>query len=268
MFSDHLALRPHSLANFVGGGGKTVLVLKLMEEYCAEGPVLYTTTTRIHPPDANEGLSLISSDNLQLLKLIVDKIGRCYANRPAKLAVTRHYISPTLLRGVPPDFDNGLERSLFPMLLNEADGAAGFSIKMPRENEPVLMENAEYLIPVIGIDCLYKPLGPDAIFRWKEFSGRALLNEGDVITPGLAADLLMHPQGVCRGWRAGMEIIPFINKVDEPVQNSPAVELANSILSNHNFPVRRVVCGSVHNGTAFTITAEQTNVYCAADEQQ
>ena len=63
MFSEQFAFNPHTLVNFVGGGGKTALIHKLMQEYCAQGPVLYTTTTRIHPPDPREGLAVISSDN-------------------------------------------------------------------------------------------------------------------------------------------------------------------------------------------------------------
>jgi probable selenium-dependent hydroxylase accessory protein YqeC len=268
VFSEHFTFYPHSLVNFVGGGGKTILIHKLMEEYCSEGPVLCTTTTRIHPPDPSEGLAVISSDNLPLLKLMVDRVGRCCSNRPIKLTVTCHYMSPTLLRGVPPDFDNALDRKLFPILLNEADGAAGFSIKMPREGEPVLMENADYLVPVIGIDCLYQPLGPGVLFRWKGFADRFSLREGERITPDLAAGILMHAQGVCRGWSAGTKIIPFINKVDGPSQDSAAIDLANSILHNGNFPIERVVFGSVLQGRACSITVPQTNGHLTADKQE
>ena len=267
MFSEHFSFDPHTLVNFVGGGGKTILIHKLLEEYCSEGPVLSTTTTRIHPPDPSEGLVLVSSDNLPLLKLMLSRVGSSCAKRPIKLTVTRHYISPTLLRGVPPDFDNTLDRNLFPILLNEADGAAGFSLKMPREGEPVLMENAEYLVPVIGIDCLYQPLGPDVLFRWKSFAERLALREGERITPDLAAGILMHAEGVCRGWSTGTKIIPFINKVDGPSQDSAAEDLANAIIRNRSFPVERVVYGSVLRGRVFSVTTPQTNGNFTPDKQ-
>ncbi len=231
--------------NFVGGGGKTVLIHKLMEEYCVKGPVLYTTTTRIHPPDPNEGLVVISSDNVPLLRLMVEGISRDCPNRPYKVVVTRHFMSPNLLRGVPPDFDNTLNRDPFPILFNEADGAASYSIKLPREDEPVLMENAEYLVPVIGLDCLYQPLGPEVIFRWRDFAKRFSLRAGERITPDLAAGILLHKLGVCKNCKPGTIIIPFINKVDGPAQDAAARDLASSILHNDNFPVQRVVFGSV-----------------------
>jgi probable selenium-dependent hydroxylase accessory protein YqeC len=268
LFSGHFSFRPHSLVNFVGGGGKTILILKLLEEYCAKGPVLYTTTTRIHPPHPREGLAVISSNNIPLLKFIVSRVGICEQSRPTKLAVTCLYMSPTLLRGVPPDFNNELDRGLFPILLNEADGAAGFSIKMPKEHEPVLMENAEYLVPVIGIDCLNKPLGPDVLFRWEKFAENSSYLEGERITPKLAANILMHAKGVCRSWKPGTAIIPFINKVDDPSQDSAAQDLANSIINNENFPVERVAYGSVLQGRAFSITVPQTNGHLTADKQK
>ena len=89
MFSEQFAFNPHSLVNFVGGGGKTALIHKLMQEYSAQGPVLCTTTTRIHPPDPREGLALISSDNLDLLRQMLDSIVRCCPDRPFKLVVTQ-----------------------------------------------------------------------------------------------------------------------------------------------------------------------------------
>jgi len=255
LFSEQFAFNPHTLINFVGGGGKTVLIHKLMEECSASGPVIYTTTTRIHPPDPSEGLVVISSANLHLLQMMANRVGQCCPGNPFKLTITSNHISPTLLRGVPPDFTNAIDRKLFSILFNEADGAAGFSIKMPRENEPVLMENAEYLVPVIGIDCLFQPLGPDVVFRWKILAETFSLCPGDPLTPELAAGILMHPRGVCKGWKPGTKIIPFINKVDGPALDLAAKDLATLIMRNGNFPVEHVVYGSAINGSSASITS-------------
>jgi len=245
MFSKPFAFTPHTLVNFVGGGGKTALIHKLMQEYSAQGTALYTATTRIHPPDPRAGFAVISSDNIDLLRQVLDSIVISCPDRHFKLAVTRHYLSPTLLRGVPPDFVNTLDRKCFPILLNEADGCASFSIKMPKDTEPVLMQNAEYLVPVIGSDCLYRPLGPEVIFRWEIFAEHFPGHTGECLTPQLAADILMHPHGVCKDCNTGTKIIPFINKVDTPEQDAAARDLAHKILHNGNFPVERVLFGSV-----------------------
>jgi probable selenium-dependent hydroxylase accessory protein YqeC len=256
LFIEPFAFKPHALVNFVGGGGKTALIHKLMDEYCRLGPVLSTTTTRIHPPAPAEGLVVVSTDNLPLLKTIVARIAEDFSNRSLKLVASRHFMSPTLLRGVPQDFNLELDRKLFTIFLNEADGAAGFSIKLPRENEPVLMQGAEYLVPVIGIDCLYQPMGPDAVFRWRDFADRFSLQPGERLTPELAAGILMHKKGVCKEWTPSTTIIPFINKVDGLAQDSMARNLADLVLNNGNFPVERVVFGSVIQARAdFLATA-------------
>jgi probable selenium-dependent hydroxylase accessory protein YqeC len=219
-----------------------------------DGRVLRTRTGSLHyndkdpPPDPSEGLVVISSDNLQLLRVMVERVARMAPNRPYKLVVTRHFISPNLLRGVPPDFYTGLDRELFPILLNEADGAASYSIKLPRDGEPVLMEGARYLVPVVGLDCLNQPLGPKVVFRFQLFAEDFSLRAGESISPELASAILMHKQGVCKNWTAGTILIPFINKVDTPDQDAAARHLADSILHNGNFPVKRVVFGSVLQG--------------------
>ncbi len=255
LFSEQFAFQEHALVNFVGGGGKTALIHRLMQEYSASGTVLCTTTTRIHPPEPGEGLVLISSDNLPLLKTMVERIGRDRTEKSYKLAVTRSFMSPNLLRGVPADFGGMLDRSLFPIVLNEADGAASFSIKLPREGEPVLMENAEYLVPVLGMDCLNQPLGPAVVFRFHALAKLFSLREGDPLTPEAAVEILMHRQGVCKGWRNGTTIIPFINKADDASQDDSARDLALRVLRNSNFPVKRVLYGSVLHGRIGSVSA-------------
>lgn len=131
------------------------------------------------------------------------------------------------------------------------------SLKMPREGEPVLMQSAEYLVPVIGVDCLNQPLGPASLFRWDMAAARFGLREGELITPELAASLLLHPDGVCRDWRPDMQLIPFINKVDTNVEEAGARQLAYALLGQRTFPVAKVVLGSVERLRAFSITAHR-----------
>ena len=116
------------------------------------------------------------------------------------------------------------------------------------------MNGAEYLVPVIGIDCLMKPLGPGTLFRWDYASARYGLEAGRLITPQLAASLLLHPQGVCRGWATPVRIVPYINKVDDESWDSLAGDLAQALLHNSDFHVTRVVFGSVLQGRAFSLS--------------
>jgi probable selenium-dependent hydroxylase accessory protein YqeC len=101
-------------------------------------------------------------------------------------------------------------------------------------------------------------MGPEVLFRWQAFAERFFLQAGERITPELAANILMHKQGVCKDWKPGTTIIPFINKVDGPAQDSAARDLARSILRNGNFPVERVVFGSVLRGRADSMAIPQS----------
>ena len=254
MFLEIFAFSDHSLVNFAGGGGKTALIHRLLGEYSSRGPALATSTTRLHPPDPHEGLTLVSSDNLALLKSVIENIARDCASLPYKVIASRYFMSSNLVRGVPPDFFNDIDRRLFPIFLNEADGAAGFSLKLPRENEPVPADGAEYLVPVIGLNCIGRSLGTETVLRWRELSESFSLREGDLITPESAAHILMHPRGVCKHRRPGTTIIPFVNKADSLEHDAVAVELAYAILNNGVFPVERVIYGSVLNRRAACIS--------------
>jgi hypothetical protein len=101
-------------------------------------------------------------------------------------------------------------------------------------------------------------MGPDVLFRWHDYADRFSLRAGERLTPELAAGILMHKQGVCRDWKPGTTIVPFINKVDGPAQDSAAKDLADLILHNGNFPVDRVVFGSVLRSRADSVTIPQS----------
>ncbi|NWG12198.1 MAG: putative selenium-dependent hydroxylase accessory protein YqeC [Acidobacteria bacterium] len=247
MFREQFGFGLPAIVNFVGGGGKTGLILALLREYAPSVPVIYSTTTRIHPPHPSDGLINLACEDPGLLGTLVDRIGRQPLPRPGSLVVTCGRIGPELLRGVPASFFRDLDPELYPLILNEADGARGMSLKMPRDTEPVLMEGARYLVPVIGMDVLGKALGPATLFRWEMAAERFSLREGEVIQPELAARLLLHPQGVCKGWRSGTQIIPFINKADTPDLDGAALALAHALLAGGTFPVDRVVWGSLHS---------------------
>lgn len=245
-FSEHFAFSLPARVNFVGGGGKTSLILRCLEEYSERVPAVYTTTTRIHPPHPSNGLMVISTDNEEYLELLLASAALGWS-RGRRYVITRLPSSPGLLRGVTPGFADRLDQDLFPVILNEADGARSMSLKMPREGEPVLMEGAGYLVPVIGLDCLNQPLGPATLFRWDMASRRFSFQAGQVLNPELAASILLHPQGVCKHWKTGVRIIPYINKVDSESDDFLARSLALALLQNGRFPVERVVWGSTQS---------------------
>jgi len=250
LFAEEFAFELPAVVNFVGGGGKTTLILRLLEEYSASVAAIYTTTTRMHPPDPQGGMIVLSCDNMACLLEVLNRLGRRGDERLHKLVVTALAGRPDLRQGVAPEFGSAIDRECFPLVLNEADGARSMSLKMPREGEPVLMSASNVLVPVIGIDCLDRPLGPETLFRWETAAREYAFEAGRILTPELAAAILLHPRGVCKDWRPGMRIIPYINKVDAEELDPLAHELAQALLHNGNFPVAKVVWGSLHRGRA------------------
>jgi len=245
VFLEHFGFEVPAAVNLVGGGGKTSLILTLVGEYAGSGAVVYTTTTRIHPPHPVPGMLLLASDNEELLRLMVFRTSEFWADRGPRLVVSRPRLSEDLLAGVTPGLAAALVSERCPLVLNEADGARSMSLKMPRDNEPVLIDSARYLVPVVGFDCVNRLLGPETLFRWELAKERHGLREGTRLTPDVVSALLLHPRGVCKDWRPGMEIIPFINKVDEENDEPLARELAQTLLRAGEFPVARVVVGSI-----------------------
>ena len=86
-------------------------------------------------------------------------------------------------------------------------------------------------------------------------AGRFSLPEGDLLSPELAASLLLHPEGVCKNWEPGTQIIPYINKADDGRKDKSARELAQALLQNDRYPVERVVWGSLRAGRVQSLTA-------------
>ena len=250
MFLENFAFRTPAIINFVGGGGKTALILRLAEEFSESVRVIYTTTTRIHPPHPRKRLAILSGDDPELLRMILHRAAQGETDRVRTFVVTGPAMTPDLLKGVAPEFSSSLDRAVFPVILNEADGARSMSLKMPRDGEPVLMANAEYLVPVVGLDCVNQRLGPETLFRWEMAATRYSLKEGETLTPERVVNLLLHPQGVCKGWQEGIEIIPFINKVDDERDDALARVVAETLLGQATFPVKRVVWGSVQEHRA------------------
>jgi probable selenium-dependent hydroxylase accessory protein YqeC len=258
LFSEIFSFVLPARVNLVGGGGKTSLILTLLREFAESIPAVYTTTTRIHPPHPCDGLVVISSDNDEYLEILLERAvsGWCPGRR---FVVTHLSNSPNLLRGVDASFSSRIDPVLFPVLLNEADGARSMSLKMPRAGEPVLIPDANYLVPVIGLDCLNRPLGPETLFRWEYASQRFKLTEGSILAPKLAASILLHPEGVCRDWTPGMHIIPFINKVDDEAGDELAQTLARELLTHGHFPIDKVVWGSLQNARVASVPRTSKN---------
>lgn len=225
----------------VGGGGKTSLMYALAREMVDQGKtVISTTTTKIYPPNASESPHLILADNHpQLTELF------------ARLSEFKHVtvggsIDPfsTKMRGLPVENIAALSGYAH-WILVEADGAAGRPVKAPAEWEPVIPPCSDLVIAVVGLDCLGQPAEEKTAFRLEKFLDLTGLRRGDLITPESIGRLLTHDQGGLKGVAAGMDVVPFLNKLD--VLNDPGlvIEIINTIRQRGRARIQRIVTGTL-----------------------
>jgi probable selenium-dependent hydroxylase accessory protein YqeC len=158
------------------------------------------------------------------------------------LVVAEERLANGKLKGIPPHWVERLASvpgvSVF---LVEADGAAGRSLKAPREDEPVLPENTSLVVPVAGIDALGCPLDESYVFR-AELASRLLhLQPGQEVTAEIIAGLLAL---LLKKRPSGARVIPFLNKADLPGSLEKGRALARYLLTWDSLQASRVVLGS------------------------
>jgi probable selenium-dependent hydroxylase accessory protein YqeC len=139
------------IISIVGAGGKTTLMF-LMAKYCTDNgmKVLVSTTTHIMKPQDG---SYVYNDIFQARKLWNNgkyvTVGQ--EAQDGKISM----LPQTKLNEFVGEAD---------ITFLEADGSKHMPIKVPAENEPVIISTSDIVIAVCGMTCLGKPL-KDVCFR-------------------------------------------------------------------------------------------------------
>ena len=224
------------LAAFIGGGGKSSLMIALARQL--PGRVLVTTTTRMFNTQIESAaaslpaiicrypdLSALNDEGSVNTKFLVvgpvvgDKVSGVPLNLPAKL----------------------LARSDIDTVLVEADGAKMRPVKAPAAHEPALPTKATMVVPIIGIDALGERIGEVA-----HRAGLAARLLGKKVDDPLTADdlatLLTHPDGGLKNIPSSPNVIATINKVETSDQLAAAHQIARLVLYEPRF--ERVVISS------------------------
>jgi probable selenium-dependent hydroxylase accessory protein YqeC len=188
-----LGIQPGEMVAFVGAGGKTTTLQRLLIELRAAGRTVLTTSTvhmfplkgvPAHPfviePDpaalaaqlpgllAEAGHVRVAGEQLR-----VDKIRGLDAAQVAALKTL-------------PGLDN---------LLVEADGARHRSLKAPAVHEPALPAGVDLLLIIVGLDIIGKPLDEDHVHRPEQVAAITGLPIGATITPAAVAAVVTSPAG-------------------------------------------------------------------------
>lgn len=191
----------------IGGGGKTTLLYTLAEELRKSGSVVLCTSAHIRVP---EQYPLVTG-GADELRAALTQHGAICAGTPAE---------DGKLTAPPIPFEE-LAR-LADYVLVEADGAKGLPLKLHAAHEPVIPENAQRVVLVVGVDGFGKPLS--------QVCHRA--SEDTIATPEWLA---RHIAAEGYGDRV------YINQVESAADYAAAEDLAGRLACP-------VVAGSLHQG--------------------
>lgn len=229
------------LVAIAGAGGKTTLVYRLAREARAAGlRVLVTTTTHMGPLPAEITGPVFLEAEGDAGPALDQALGRY-----GWATVLGRRVREDKLEGLTPERVEALAARA-DLVLVEADGARGRSLKVPAPHEPVVPGRTSLLLVVAALDVLGAPLDEEKTHRLDrvlEVTGR---REGDAVDEDVVAACLAHEQGYPARRPAGARLGVFLNKAEDEGTMAAAARLAARLIP----PYDLVAAGSARSGTA------------------
>jgi molybdenum cofactor cytidylyltransferase len=243
---DPLGVRRGDVVAVAGAGGKTTLVYRLAAEAHARGlRVLVTTTTHMGGlPGVDVGPVLVEADD-------PEPRGRALADalaRDGRATLLGRRVRPDKLEGIPPERVDAL-RSAADLVIVEADGARGRSLKVPAAHEPVLPASTTLFVVVAALDVLGKPFAAEWVHRLDlvlAATGRAA---GDRVDEAAVVRALRDPDGYIGRRPRAARFAVFLNKAEDDAALASARRIGREIGPG----LGRVLAGSARQGTAHVL---------------
>jgi molybdenum cofactor cytidylyltransferase len=199
------------------------------QELKAVAPVLITTTTKLAISQtelADRHLILRRSEDLRGIldaltsgeRLLVT--GGPAGDEPKWVAPERNLLWEML----------ALAKSAGAVILVEADGARGRSLKAPAAHEPQIPAVSDLVVPVAGLGALGRPLSEEAVHRPERVRELTGLETGELIQPETFVRLLTSTHGALKGIPSTAEVRILVNQADTPALEGQAQEIASRVL--------------------------------------
>lgn len=213
----------------IGSGGKTTLIARLAAELKSKGTVIVTTTTHIYP---FEGMPLVTGS--------VDDI-RSELNRSG-IVCACSFAADTPKKYSAPECDIAALAGVADYVLVEADGSRMLPIKAHNDREPVIPQDTDTVIVVVGMNGLGRPIS-ETVHRPDLFCERASADPDMPVTPTHIATVL---QNELPFFRTCGKLILFLNRVDTAADRLAAETISSSLA---------IPCyaGSTRDGRAFLL---------------
>ena len=237
-----LNLKNGGVISLVGAGGKTALMFRLARELSGPGdPVLSTTTTKIYMPNRKQSSVVMISESARALMKEARTLLKHY---PHISAGGRLIPFQNKLKGLPPEtIDEIWQSRVFRWVLVEADGAAGRPVKAPAFHEPVIPQSTKWVIGIVGLEAVGKPLTEKWAFRPQLFSKVTGLAPGETISESSIADMLMSADGIFKNAPVGARRFVFLNQADSEERLETGRRIANLITSKKKTGFAGVLIG-------------------------
>ncbi len=208
-----LRISPGQIVAFVGAGGKSASIRRLIEELTPKTPVLITTTTKLalNQTDlAVQHIILRSKEDLSLFPALLQEqssvlvTGERWSEEPKWTAPPEDLLAVLL----PMAADSGA------VVLIEADGARGRSLKAPAEHEPVIPPFVDLVVPVMGLDAIGTELEGDMVYQPEQVRALLGIQKDQIIQPADAAGILAHGNGALKTIPASAKVRVILNKAE------------------------------------------------------
>jgi molybdenum cofactor cytidylyltransferase len=125
----------------------------------------------------------------------------------------------------------------------EADGSRGRSLKFPAEHEPVVPQETDLVVPVVGLDVIGKNLEEGNVHRSELFSEQLGVDIGKSITVDHIIQLFSDTRGGLKGVTPGIDVRVLLNKADSELELRHGREIADGLIQNE--AIRSVCLGSM-----------------------
>jgi len=203
-------IRRFRVVALVGAGGKTSLMYFLAKRLAEAGDtVITTTTTNIYVPDKTQApLTVCTTTDPGLVK-----VKSCLAQYRHVCVGSRIDTATWKIKGVD-DATVDACAGLADHVIVEADGSAGRPIKAPESWEPVIPQNRDAVVFIMGLDSLGKQVQEDTVFRLTIFCEITGLKEGDIIGADAIAALACRSDAGRKGITERDFYIVYLNKLD------------------------------------------------------
>jgi probable selenium-dependent hydroxylase accessory protein YqeC len=226
-----LQLSRGGVISLVGAGGKTSLMFRLAHELSRQGDaVLSTTTTKIYTPSPKQSSVVMISESASDL---VVEAGKILRQKPHISAGSRRIAFQNKLKGFTTEtIDQIWQSGVFRWIVVEADGAAGKFLKAPAEHEPVIPQCTRWVIGIVGLNAVGKPLTGKWTFRPQLVSKITGLAQGALITEAAIAEVLTNANGIMKGFPAQAKRYVFLNQAESKKRLEAGRRIAEKICSN------------------------------------